>query len=189
MLVTISRPPSTIDHPHCVNSFCGSSKCYTGMNCIVLLLNRVSCGPSSQSVFVFHLTNMHASLTDLIFTLIAVESIFKNPKSALLDRYFRHSLESDYPDFEISTTMSNLKSVIPSLLEVIISSKNKCVFIRDLSNLTLQIIFEAWWASMNVGSQGPIGWNDSDHAPSRRFYLHSGIEDTGSRGIICIICH
>jgi len=32
------------------------------------------------------------------------------------------------------------------------SSKDDRVFIRDLSDLTLQIIFDALWASMNVGS-------------------------------------
>jgi hypothetical protein len=37
-----------------------------------------------------------------------------------------------------------------------ISSKNERVFIRDLSDLTLQIIFDAWWASMNEGSKRPI---------------------------------
>ena len=37
-----------------------------------------------------------------------------------------------------------------------ISSKNKCVFIRDLSDLTAQIIFDAWWASMNVASKRPV---------------------------------
>jgi len=35
-------------------------------------------------------------LTDLIFSLVAVESIIKNPQSALLYRYFRQSFESDY---------------------------------------------------------------------------------------------
>jgi hypothetical protein len=42
-----------------------------------------------------------------------------------------------------------------------ISSKNERVFIRDLSDLTLQIIFDAWWASMNVGSRWPIAWKNS----------------------------
>jgi len=70
-----------------------------------------------------------------------------------------------------------------------ISSKNDRVFIRDLSDLTLQIIFNDWWASMNVGSKRPISWNNSRHAPSWQFYLHCGIEETGSPGIICIICH
>jgi hypothetical protein len=71
----------------------------------------------------------------------------------------------------------------------VISSKNERVFIRDLSDITLQIIFDAWWASMNEGSKQPIAWNASRHAPSWRFYLHCGIEGTGSPGIICIVCH
>jgi len=70
-----------------------------------------------------------------------------------------------------------------------ISSKNERVFIHDLSDLTLQIIFDAWWASMNVGWKRPIAWKYSRHAPSWRFYLHCGIEKTGSPGIIYIVCH
>jgi len=70
-----------------------------------------------------------------------------------------------------------------------ISSKNELVFIRDLSDLTLPIIFDAWWASMNVDSKRPIGWNNSRHAPSWRLYLHCRIHETGSPGIICIVCH
>jgi len=42
---------------------------------------------------------------------------------------------------------------------------------------------------MNVGSMRPIAWNNARHAPSWRFYLHCGIEDTGCPGIICIVCH
>jgi len=70
-----------------------------------------------------------------------------------------------------------------------ISSKNEHLFIRDLSDHILQIIFDAWWASLNEGSKRLIAWNNSWHAPSWRFYLHCGIEVTGSPGIICIICH
>jgi len=70
-----------------------------------------------------------------------------------------------------------------------ISFKNEHVFIRDLSDLTLQIIFDAWWVSMNVGSMWPIAWNASRHAPSWRFYIHCGIEESGSPAIICIVCH
>jgi len=36
-------------------------------------------------------------VTDLIFSLVAVESIFKNLQSALLHRFFWQSFESDYP--------------------------------------------------------------------------------------------
>jgi len=85
--------------------------------------------------------------------------------------------------------MSDTQSLNTSLPEVMISSKNECVFIRDLSDLTLQIIFDTWWASMNVGSKRPVAWKNSRHAPSWRFYLHCGIEETGSPGIICIVCH
>jgi len=70
-----------------------------------------------------------------------------------------------------------------------ISSKNERVFICDLNDLTLQIIFDAWWVSMNVGSKHPIAWNSSRHAPSWWFYLHCRIEETSSPAIISIVCH
>jgi len=85
--------------------------------------------------------------------------------------------------------MSDTKSLNTSWLEVMISSKNERVSIRDLSDITLQPISNAWWAEMNVGSKRPIAWNHSSHAHSWRFYLHRGIEETGSPGIICIVCH
>jgi len=53
----------------------------------------------------------------------------------------------------------------------------------------LQILFDSWWASINVGSKRPVAWNNSRHAPSGRFYLHRGIEETGSTSIIYIVCH
>jgi hypothetical protein len=70
-----------------------------------------------------------------------------------------------------------------------ISSKNKRVIIGNLTDFTLQTTFDAWWASMNVGSQRPIACKDSRHEPLWRFYVHCGIEETGSPGIMCIICH
>jgi len=42
---------------------------------------------------------------------------------------------------------------------------------------------------MNLGLKHPIAWNNSKHAPSWHFYLHCGIEETSSPGIICIVCH
>jgi hypothetical protein len=75
------------------------------------------------------------------------------------------------------------------LLEVIITSRNQHVVISDLSDVTLQILIDDSWASMNVGSKRPITWNNSRHAPSWRFNLHRRIEETGSPGIICIVCH
>jgi len=85
--------------------------------------------------------------------------------------------------------MAVSQSLITSLLEVLISSKNKSVFICHLSNLTLQIIFNTWWASVNGGSKHSIQWNDSGHVSSWQFYLCSGIEKTGSPGIMFIVCH
>ena len=70
-----------------------------------------------------------------------------------------------------------------------ISSRNKRIFIRDLSDLALQIIVDAGWASMNVGSKRPIAWNNSRHGPWWQFYLHCGIEESSSPGIIYIVCH
>jgi len=95
----------------------------------------------------------------------------------------------DLLSFQIPTAMSDSKSFNTSLLEVMISSKNEHVFICDLSNLILHITFEAWWASMNVGSKHPIAWNHSRHAPLWQFYLHYRQKDNGSASIICIICH
>jgi len=103
--------------------------------------------------------------------------------------YFLTVMQIQLPRVQLPTAMSDTKSLNTSLLEVMISSKNERVFIRDLSDLTLQMIFDAWWASMNEGSKRPIAWNNSRHAPSWRFYLHCGIEETGSPGIICIICN
>ena len=58
-----------------------------------------------------------------------------------------------------STTLNTL------LLVVMISSKHEYVFIFDLSHLTLQIIFDAWRASINVGSKHSIAWHNSRDAP------------------------
>jgi len=70
------------------------------MNCIMLFLHRVIHSQYPQSLLVYNFTNMHANLTDLIFSRVVVESILKNPQSALLSRYFWHSLEWDHPVFQ-----------------------------------------------------------------------------------------
>jgi hypothetical protein len=62
--------------------------------------------------------------------------------------------------------MSETQSLNTSLLEVMISSKNERDFIRDLSDLTLQIIFNAWWASMKVGSKRAVAGKNSKYVPS-----------------------
>jgi len=93
------------------------------------------------------------------------------------------------PRVQFPTLMSDSICLNTSLLEVLISSKTEHVFIRDLSDLSLQIIFNAWSTSRNVGWMRPIAWTRSRHAPSWQFYLHCGIEETSSPGIISIVCY
>jgi len=85
--------------------------------------------------------------------------------------------------------MSDSESLNTSLLEVMISSKNKCVFIHHLSDLSLQIIIDAWWALMNIGSKQLIACNNPPYAPWWRFDLHCETEETSSPAIIWIVCH
>jgi hypothetical protein len=42
---------------------------------------------------------------------------------------------------------------------------------------------------MNVSSKRLIVWKNSRPTPGWRFYLDCGIEEPGSPGIICIVCH
>jgi hypothetical protein len=70
-----------------------------------------------------------------------------------------------------------------------ISFKNEWAFIRDLTDHTLPIILDAWWASMNGCLKRPIAWNNSRHVCSWRFDLHCGIEENGSPGITYTICY
>jgi len=104
-------------------------------------------------------------------------------------RYLLTASQVELDSFQIPRTMSDSKSVNTSLLEVMVSSWHQWAFIRDVSDLTLQIIFDALWASTNVGSQCPIAWKNSRHAPRWRFNLHCGIEEKRITGIVCIICH
>jgi hypothetical protein len=85
--------------------------------------------------------------------------------------------------------MSDSQSLNTLLVEVMISSKNECVFIHDVNDLTLQIIFDAGWTLMNVDAEHSMACNMSRSATSWRFYCHWGIEETDSPGIRCIICH
>jgi len=85
--------------------------------------------------------------------------------------------------------MSDSKCFNTSLLEVMISSKTKHVCIRDLRDVTLQIISGAWWALMNVCAKYPIVGNNSKNAAVWRFYLHWGMEENSSACGICIACH
>ena len=59
----------------------------------------------------------------------------------------------EFSSLNITTTMSDSQSLNTSLLVVMISSKNDGICIRDLNDLTLQIISEALWACRNAGSK------------------------------------
>jgi len=151
--------------------------------------NGVLCGQSLQSVLVFNFTNMHAmSYWSDYFPCSCRVNIYK-PAVGCTVSLFSAVSRVGIHSLLICTAMSDTKSLNTSLLEVMICSKNQRVFIRNLRDLTLQIIFDAWWVSMNEGSKRPIGWSNSRHVPSWRFYWHCGIEETGSPGIICIDCH
>jgi len=52
--------------------------------------------------------------------------------------------------------MSASKSLKIPLLEIMNSSKDECVFIRDLSDLALPNRCDTWWASTDVGTKGVI---------------------------------
>jgi len=189
MLVTISRPPPTITRPQSVNNYFGGSVRYTAMNCIALWLHWVLRGQSFQFVLVYNFTNLHARSHRSEFVACCCRVNIGEPTVCFTVSLHAAVFRVSSPRVLIPTAMSDSQSLITSLLEVLICSKNEPVCIRDLSDRTLQIIFGAWWASMSVGSKRPMVWNNSSHAPSWGFYLHCGIEETGSPGIIWIVCH
>ena len=166
MLVTISYLPPTSERPQSINIYCRGSVRYTAMNCILLFLSRVPHSHSLQSVFVYNFTNMHAmSYRYDFFAGSCRVNIYKPAVCytvTLLAAVFRVEL----PRFLNLTAMSYWKSLNTSLLKVMISSKNEQAFFRDFSDITLQIIFDAWWVSLNVYTKLSIAWNNSRHAPS-----------------------
>ncbi len=174
---------------NCAPTVRQGSERYTTINCSMLFLNGGFRGQSLQSVLEFIITNMHAMSDWSDYYPCSCRVNIWEPAIWFTVSLFSAPSRVGLPSFWISTTMSDTQSLNTSSLEVMISSKNERVFIRDLCDLTLQIIFDAWLASMNVGSKRPIAWKNSRHAPSWRFYLHCGIEETGSPGIICIVCH
>jgi len=143
MLVTISHPPPTIELPQSVNNSCGGSVCYTAMNCIALLLNWVLRGQSFQYVLVYNFTYMHAMShrSDCFTSSCGVK--IQEPAVCFTVSLLSADFQGGLPRFLLPTAMSDSKSLNTSLLEVLISSKHKHVFIRDLSDLTFQIIFDA----------------------------------------------
>jgi len=58
--------------------------------------------------------------------------------------YFLTVTKIELPQVQFPTAMSDTTSLNISLLAVMISSENEPVFIHDLSDLTLQMILDAW---------------------------------------------
>jgi len=148
--------------------------CSNELHCIVPKLSVM------WSVFSICLCiQLHKSVCNLsqiwLFLLVALQSIFKNPHSTLLLPILAVSWIGE-PRCQIPTAMPDWKSLNTTLVGAMISSKNQHVFICDLSDLTLQIIFDASWASINACSKRGVPWNHSRHTPLWRFYLHCWIE-------------
>jgi len=134
---------------------------------------------SSLYVLGFNFTIMHAvSHRSDYFLACSSKFNIEQPPFYLTITYHLTVIQIELPRIQFPTSMSDTKSLNTSLLEVIISSTNEQVFIGDVINDTLQIIFDVWWASMNVGSMQSIASNDSRHAPLWQLYLHCGIEET-----------
>jgi len=178
-----------IECPQSVNNFGGDSVSYTALKCIVLFRNRVFRGQFIQYVLVYYFTNMDAvsHRTDF-FACIARVNIYKPGYHCTISLLLADT-EVRWPRFYIPAAMSESTSLNTLILEIMMTSKKKPVLIRDLSDLTLLIIFDAWWASMNEESKHPTTSNNSRYVSSCWFYLHCQIEETGSPGIICIVCH
>ena len=165
------------------------SEHYTTMNCIMPFPNGVLRGQSLQSVLVFNFTIMHAMSYWSDYFPCSCRVNISEPSVCITISLFSAVSRVRISIILNSTAMLDTKSLNTSLLKFMISSKNERLIILDLNDLTLQMIFDASWASMNEGSKRPIAWNNSRHAPLWRFYSHCGSEETGSPGIICIGCH
>ena len=161
MLVMISCPPPTIERLQSVNGFCEWSESYIAMKCIVLFLNRVLRSQSWQSDLVYNCTNTHAMSYRSDFFNCSSGVNIEEPAVSFAVSLLWVVVRVGLPRFLIPTAMTDSKSLNTSLLEVMISSKNDRLKIRDMSNHTVQIIFDAWWASVTDDSKQLIGWNNS----------------------------
>jgi len=124
---------------------CQGSERYTAMNCIMLFLNEVLCGQSLQSVLVFNFTHMHAMSYWSDYLPCSCRVNIGEPAVCFTVSLFSAVSWVGIPKILISTAMSDTQSLNISLLEVMISSKIERDFIRNLSHLTLFVI----WATLH----------------------------------------
>jgi len=132
---------------------------------------------------------MQCSTGLILFLLETLESMVKRPAFYFTIMLRLTISQVGWPSLQIATVMSDSKSSNTGLLEFMIFSNNECARMCNLSNISLQIVFDIWWASIHVASKSPIAWNNSTHAPVWVYYSLCGIEKTGSTGIVGIICH
>jgi len=189
LLITIWWPPSRNIHPWGQWFLCRVSMLHRNkQHCIMRQLAFKS--QSFRYVLVHNFTTLPEMSYRFYFVLDYSSRVnIREPAVHCIKTNHVTITKVEFRIILISTTISDYSHLNTSLLEVMISSKNERVFIHILSNLTLTIISGAWWISMNVGSKHWIAWNNSRQAPLWHFYLHCGIQENGSPGIICIICY
>jgi len=112
------------------------SERYTAINCSMMILYGGLRSQSLQSVLVFHITNMHAMSDWSYYFPCRCRFNIKEPAICFTVSLFSAVSRVGLRSFSLSTAMSDTQSLNTALLEVMISSKNERVFIRDLSNLT-----------------------------------------------------
>jgi len=173
----------------CTRTVCHDCESYIAIHCSMLFLNEGLCGQSLQSVLVINITNMHAMSDWSEYYPCSCRVNIVQSRMCFTVSLFSALSPVGLPSFRNSSTMLDTQSLNNSLLEVLICSKNECVIIGDLSDLTVQIIFDAWWASMNIGSKRSNSWKNSRHAPSWQFNFYCAIEETSSPSITCIVCN
>ena len=189
MLVTISLLPHKNDRQQSVNDFWASilddqtamQQRWDKFGLLAAFMGKNGSNNiatvSSLNALVFNLPTMHAMSHRSDFFLACSSKVnILEPAFYLTITYPLTVTQIELRKVQFPTAMSGTKSQNTWLLEVMISSTNERVFIRDLISLNLQIVFDAWWASMNVGSKRPIAWNTSSPAPLWRFYLHYRVE-------------
>jgi hypothetical protein len=127
------------------------------MNCIVLFVNGVLPGQSLQSVLVYNFTNKKTMphRSDIVASSCRVNG--KGQAHCFTVPLILVVFQVGLPSLQFPPPMMDSKCLNTPLLKVMICSKNEPFCIRHLSDLPLQIIINAWWASMNVGSKWPIG--------------------------------
>jgi hypothetical protein len=100
---------------------------------------------SSLYAHIFNFKNIHAisHRSDFFLPCSSKVNIYE-PAFYLSITYPLTVIQIELRRVQFPTTMYDTKSLNTSLLEAVISSKNECVCMHDLCDLTFQIIFDAW---------------------------------------------